>query len=396
VTTGSAARSRAIEQARAELAQRLETRRTELEEAIAARVYAIADPREVADPTYLEGLRASLTAALDYALTALGLGERRAPPVPPVLLVQARMAAQNRVGLDTVMRRYLAGYSLLSEYVIQEAEESMLLTQVSLHRLLKGQAALFDRLLAAISDEHSRAVRSRPMNSEERRRACVERLLAGELVDSSELTYRLDGHHLGLMATGDRAQELMPTLALNLDRRLLAVQIEKEPVWACWLGGRHPLEAERAVRALADMCPQGVAVTVGESGEGLAGWRLSHRQAKAALPIAERGHEPVVRYTDVALLTSMLQDDLLITSLHQCYLQPLDVDGDNGQGLCRTLQAYFACDRNSASTAAALGVTRQTVNNRLRVVEERFGRPLPSCAAELEAALRLAGAGCFT
>ena len=52
-------------------------------------------------------------------------------------------------------------------------------------------------------------------------------------------------------------------------------------------------------------------MTVGEPGEGLVGWRLSHRQAKAALPIAERRGQAILRYADVALLASILRDDLV-------------------------------------------------------------------------------------
>jgi DNA-binding PucR family transcriptional regulator len=85
----------------------------------------------------------------------------------------------------------------------------------------------------------------------------------------------------------------------------------------------------------------------------------------------------------------MLGDDLLTTSLRRLYLAPLSDERDGGAVLRETLRAYFAADRNGASAAAALRVTRQTVNNRLRVIEERLERPLSACATELEAALRL-------
>ena len=49
-----------------------------------------------------------------------------------------------------------------------------------------------------------------------------------------------------------------------------------------------------------------------------------------------------------------------------------------------TLRAYFAAERNISSTAAALGVDRRTVTNRIRAIEELFGRPLKDCATELE------------
>jgi DNA-binding PucR family transcriptional regulator len=72
---------------------------------------------------------------------------------------------------------------------------------------------------------------------------------------------------------------------------------------------------------------------------------------------------------------------------------PLVEDSDRGTVLRETLHAYFATARNTYSTAAALGVSRQTVGNRLRAVEERLGRSLDSCATEVEIALRLEDPG---
>ncbi|HEY4778047.1 MAG TPA: helix-turn-helix domain-containing protein, partial [Solirubrobacterales bacterium] len=132
-----------------------------------------------------------------------------------------------------------------------------------------------------------------------------------------------------------------------------------------------------------------VFVTVGEPGEGPSGWRFSHRQAKAALPIAERRGQAVLRYADVALLASILRDDLVATSLHQLYLEPLERARDGGRVGRETLRAYFASGRNISSTAAALGVDRRTVTNRIRAIEDLFGRPLGDFATELETALRL-------
>jgi DNA-binding PucR family transcriptional regulator len=54
------------------------------------------------------------------------------------------------------------------------------------------------------------------------------------------------------------------------------------------------------------------------------------------------------------------------------------------------MRAYFSTERNISSTAAALGVDRRTVSNRIRAIEELFGRPLSDFATDLETALRLA------
>ena len=54
-----------------------------------------------------------------------------------------------------------------------------------------------------------------------------------------------------------------------------------------------------------------------------------------------------------------------------------------------TLRAYFTTGHNASSAAAALGVARHTVKNRLRTVERTIDRSLHTCLPELEVALRL-------
>jgi PucR C-terminal helix-turn-helix domain/GGDEF-like domain len=371
----------------AELAARLRERLPELEAAVATRVYAISDPHDVADPKYLQGLDAALAAAVDHRLAVLQVGERHAPAVPPVLIAQARLDARVGVSLDTVMRRYFAGNALFGDFLVEEAERAGV-PNSALRRLLGAQATIGDRLLAAVSAEHAREARNRPSSAAERRRDCVKSLLAGELVDHSELGYDLDAHHLGLMARGEGAAQAVSELARRLDRRLLAVCREEEPVWACWLGGRDPLEVEEVVGALREIRPEGILITVGEPGESLSGWRFSHRQAKAALPIAERGAQPVVRYSDVTLLASVLRDDLAVESFRRLYLAPLEARRD-GENLLNAMRAYFQTGRNVSSAAAALGLNRRTLSKRLQAAERVLGRPLDSLAADLEVALSL-------
>lgn len=373
---------------RSAIAVRLRDRLPELQGAVATRIYAISDPRQVADPGYLRGLNEAVGAAIEYRLGVLEGGERQAPDVPAVLLAQARLDARDGVPLDTVLRRYFAGNALFGDFLVEEAERAEV-PSAALRPLLAAQATLGDRLIAAVSAEHAREAKNRPRNAAERRRECVKALLAGELVDHSDLGYDLDAHHLALIAKGDGAEELMRGVAANVDRRLLAVQREEEPILACWLGGVRPLAAEEAVATIAAAAPERVFVTVGEPAEGLAGWRFSHHQAKAALPVAERRGLPVLRYADVAVLASITRDDLLSTSLRRLYLEPLERMRDGGKVARETLRAYFDAERNVSSTAAALGVDRRTVRNRLGGIEELLGRPLTGSLADLEIALRL-------
>jgi PucR C-terminal helix-turn-helix domain/GGDEF-like domain len=369
------------------LSERLSARRAEIEQAVLTRVHAVSDPSEATDPEYVNGLRAAVAAAVAYALAAVELGEERSPPAPPVLLAQARMAARNGVGLDTVLRRYFAGHALVGDYLVEEAERDGL-KGIALQRLLRAQATLFDRLLAAVSEEYAREADSRLGTSEERRAERLERLLAGELLDTSEFAYDFEGFHLGAIASGPGAADALGDLANSLDRRLLLVRYNGDTVWA-WLGSRRRTDPVEIERLVASTWPPRISLAIGEPAENLAGWRLTLLQARAAMPIALRSPEALIHYADVALLASALQDDLLSASLHQLYLAPLEGERDGGETARQTLRAYFAAGRNVSSAAAALGVSRQAVNSRLRAIEERLGRSLGGCATELEVALHM-------
>ncbi len=366
------------------LATRLAHRRVEIEAAALVRVRSIADPVEVTDPAYLDGLGQAVTAAIDYALAAVECSEEQAPPIPTILLSQARLAARNSVPLETVMRRYLAGYTLLGDYLVGEAGDEE--GELSLQSTLRVQASLFDRLLAAVSQEYNLEQPRRPASAEERRGELARRLLAGESADPTGLCYDLDARHLGIVASGAEAPTVLRRLATALDCRLLLVRRGESDFWA-WLGSRREVDPELVRDQLSTDSPDRSRVALGEPGEGLAGWRLTHRQAAAAMPVALRGDGGVTRFREVALLAAVLTDDLLAASLRELYLAPLEDEG--GEVLLETLQAYFATERNVSSAAAMLGISRQAAAKRLGAAERRLGRPLGACGIELEAALRL-------
>jgi PucR C-terminal helix-turn-helix domain/GGDEF-like domain len=375
------------------LGARLHARAPELEAGLANLVEGTADARELSDPgylDYLDSLRATRTTVLAYAVEVIRSGERHAAEIPAAVLTSARLAARCDVALDAVLRRYSAGNTLCADVLLEEAERAHV-SSSDLRRLLHRQATLSDRLLEAVSEEYAREAQSRPTTTAEWRREHIRALLSGRQPSGElELDYDLGGNHLALMARGVSALEAVRALAQKLDRRLLADRLVEEPVWACWLGGRSSLAPEQVLRTLDDSPALPIVLGLGERGEGITGWRLSYRQAKAALSIAERQGRSILRYADVAVLASVLRDDLGSVSLRRLYLEPLESARDGGKVARETLRAYFATQRNVSSTAAVLGVDRRTVTNRLRAVEDLFGRPLQDFATDLETALQLA------
>jgi hypothetical protein len=370
---------------RQQLVERLQARREEIEGELLTRVHAV---QEVPHSAYADGLRAAVSAGLDYALAGIETGEAEPGPVPVELLAQVRLAVREQVGLDTVLRRYLLSHTVIGDFVMSEAEEIERLDHEDLQRLLRVQATLVDRLIAAIAEEYRRLEQARIRTTEQRRATRVKQLLAGDLVDPAPLRYDLGLHHVGLVAAGPGAREVLRHITTSLDCQRLSVSTGLEGFWA-WIGSEAVPPVQRVLELACVAMSPDVAVAIGEAGQGLAGWRLTHRQAEAGLAVASQGPNAVVRYAEVALLATALRDDVLASTLRRDYLEPLSQSSDGGVVLRRTLRAYFAAGRNASSASAELGITRQTVNERLGRAEERLGRSIDRCLPELDTALRL-------
>jgi hypothetical protein len=395
---------------RRSVVKRLRARRDELVEVIFARVrgdeFGVVGAQ---DAEYLAGLGAAVAAAVEYVLTGIERGAEEVGPIPPAVCEQARRAARIGVSLDTVLRRYVVGHSVLEEFIMEEADRggetdwTPSTQREALREALRAQASVLDLLLATITSEYGDELQHAGRSPEQRRAELIKRLLDGETLERPELDYELDAWHLGVIATGAGAAQAVRALAAGLDRRLLSVaRDEQRRVWA-WLGGAERFAAGDVERIVSEMparagddprpqrpAPTGVVLATGEPARGLAGWRLTHQQAQAALVVALRRPRPLTRYGDVALLATALKDEPLANSLLDIYLAPLEDARGGGQVLRETLRAYLDAERSVSSAAAALGVVRKTVESRLRTVEERLGRTLHPCPAELEVALLLA------
>jgi hypothetical protein len=286
------------------------------------------------------------------------------------------------------LRRYFAGHTLIDDFIVVAADREELVGPADLKRLLRSQAAIVDRLLAEVSKAYTEEAGRRPQSAERRRAERIERLLGGEALDTAGLGYDFEGSHLGLLAFGEGADQAIAGLARSLDARALTLRREEGIHWA-WLGSRRRLDPQELKALATRELPAKLTLAIGEPGEGISAWRLTHRQAREALSVALRSGEAVERYAEVALLASALQDDLLRIALRELYLAPLEAERDGGAVLRETLRAYFAAERTTTSTAEIVGVTRKTVTARMNRVEQRLGRPIDVCAAELEIALRL-------
>jgi PucR C-terminal helix-turn-helix domain len=369
-------------------ADRLRARRAEVYEAVIHRALSVAPPTGAEAPGYVEGLRDAIPAAVEHAFDAIEFGEERAGPTPTAIFLQAAASARSEVGLEVVLRRYASGYSTLSDFLHQEAQR-LPGGGPEYAAMQRGLTGLFDRFVAEVSEVYRREEAKALPSPHQRRLERIRRLLAGELVDPEGLDYPLDGHHLAGLLAGVDAETVASGLASELDRRLLVAE-KSTAGCAVWFGGGRPFSEEEFERMTEHLVNKVTGVSLGEPGESVVGWRRSRRQAEVAQLIAERTAGGVVRYREVALVAAAVRDPDLSRFLIDTYVEPL---GGHQSALGRTMVALLGVSGNASSAAARLGVSRHTVASRTRTVEERLGRPLGTCAAQLETALRLAELG---
>jgi hypothetical protein len=370
---------------RTALAARLQERRPEIEKTILS---AITESANLGGDIVRAGLRVALADALDRALeeveTGGGQGERASDfELPPSLFRQVRLAARSGVGLDTTLRRFVAAGATLGEFVLQEARA---LPDFALATLQREQGVLLDRTLATVAEIYRRVEQERgPANISLAER--IQRILAGDPEAAEGYSYPFGGWHLAAIARGSGAENALRSIAAESDLTLLALPREGELIWA-WFGGHGRINAVGLLRIASGLLPENVSLVTGESHRGLDGWRLSHREARAALRVMLLRPGKVIQSSSVILLSALLGNSVLTELIRDIYLRPLEA-GDAGVRMRRTLRAYIDTGFNAASTSATLGIDRSTVQRHLRRAEELLGRHLNSCIAELKLALEL-------
>ena len=304
---------------------------------------------------------------------------RRARSLPQVL----RSGFVTQRVLIGAFRRELAGQAVDAVAAIALLEQAEL-------RL----GGYFDDRCLRIVAQCARATRPAG-DAAARRLELVGRLLAGGMADSASLGYELLLHHVGVVAWGAAPADAVLSLADATGRRGFVVPLGADRAWG-WLGGVTGLtpEEERTIERFAP--GDGSAVALGDCLPGSSGFRTSHRQACEAERIARRRLLPVCRYHEVALEALALRDEDAARTFVDRELGVLSADtgGASGAaGLSRldreTLAAYFGAGLRYSGAAALLGVTDETVSNRLRRIEDRLGVSVVQRHAELQAALRL-------
>jgi len=288
-TSGSDRKARndhaaSVTHARRVLAEYLDQHRLAIEDELRNRAESVADTSAVTDPEYVAGLRGSIGAGLDYALSPLTCSEQHLPDVPAVILTQARLAARNGVRLEAIMRRCSAYRTVIKKVSIEVAVTLGLVGVIDLSGLIRAEGALFERLMEKVAETYT-SEESWATSRDMRQFSLVRRLLAGEDVDTSELGYELSVFHIAAIVRGTGSSSVVKGLASALDCVVLTVKNGDGATWA-WLGRREPPPIGQIEELIAGVWPSSVNLALGEPNPGLDGWRRSHRQAAAAFPVA--------------------------------------------------------------------------------------------------------------
>lgn len=381
ITSGTALAGSAKRRAVAVGVQR---QRASLEQVAISRLRRIGSETLAEEGDYFRGLQLALTSAVDFGLQHIELARA---PVPEPILAQVRLAARREVAVGIVLRRCVSAYSLFLNYLMEEADRCSL-TQSEARALRDTQASAFDALMAEVMVEYELESGPQVQSLESRVLHRLKRVLDGDVVGLGDLGYPFGSYNLAIVARGVGVEQRLRRTARRVDRAVLTTRVGGEVLWG-WLGGQRAfsIEEHRVISALIQA--EGSTVALGEPCVGLEGWRLSHRQARAALRVADGSSESFVRYADVAVIASAQQDHLFALSLREIYLTPLAGGRDGGAKLLATLRAYIDAGRNVSSAAAALGVSRRTVTKRIQEVEDRLGRPISAAIPALDTALRL-------
>ncbi len=369
---------------RSELIAVLESRRSEIAEALVARL-SNTDLGFDQDADFTNWLRLAAPEAVSGMVAALEEGDRWSGTLPPAIVAQIQFAARQGASLESVLRGFSIVGTVFFEFFAKRIGE-LPYADDALRYTANWQSWNQDLMMNAFAVEYTKEVERLERLPNHQLVKQVKRLLEGGSGEYADLDYRLDACHVGLIAAGAKAELACRSLAERLGSDLLFLPDDDDMAWA-WLGAPRQIGFSE-LESLVDADAGSPSLAAGEPRVGLEGWRLTHREAQAALGVALLEGPGLTRYSDVTLLANALSNEAAGRSLIDRYIEPLDRHRD-GERLKTTVRAYLDLDCNAASAASALGVNRHTVQRRLKRVEDAVGEPLSTRRPELDVALRL-------
>jgi len=329
-------------------------------------------------------------------------GTRAEPPV--AALEHARHMAAHGVSINATLRFYRLGHAWFWNLWV-DALGTQIADGVRLAAVLQETSAVsfayLDEISTAVSVELLAERDRRVRRLTAQREDLIVRILAGETVDAARaertLGFAFSARHLAFICwtEGDPA-DLERTAAafaalLASGRPLLVAHGGAE------IAGWQQLDTDasgavaRAVAAAAEL-PPGARIAVGTAGLGVEGFRAGHedaRQAQRCARIAGPRAAAITSFEDIRFVDLLSRDLPAARAFVAAELGGLATGDERSEALRGFLRVLLEKEGDATATAAALGVHRNTVRQRLARAEDLRGRPVTQNGAELRAALAL-------
>jgi DNA-binding PucR family transcriptional regulator len=322
--------------------------------------------------------------------------------VPAAAAEYARRFAQRDLSLEALLRAYRLGEHDVVQRCVALLEGLDLGTTAALRaasELSRRVHRYIDRTIEALIDIYEDERRRWHGLAGAARAATLRMVLdSGEMdVAAAEesLGISLRGHHRAAVLWCPGGTTRMEEVQRDLHRVVVATPLSTlvDPgcLWAWWSGTSRPPVDAASFETLLGAHP-GLRIALGGVGDGLAGFRISHREARRARAVAEMapdGPPPLTEYDDVGLAALLSEHLDVLRAWVARTLGDLAADDENPARLRATLEAYLGADGSSGEAAARLHLHKNTVLYRVRRAEEQLGRPLQGHRLDVEVALML-------
>lgn len=377
-------------------------------EIVVPRCVSIAFPEHLNDDNFLQRLSCSVRANA-HALRSVIAGELRLHEVYlEEVLELAAMQAQLQVPQKAIHRSYrISFFTMLeawSEHIGRAAVENGIdAAEARRAEKLLTQTVLSyqDFIASQVADTYTRDYELLSRSRAHMRRNLVRDLLTTDeatvsAFDAGILSYELGDWHIAVLlsATPEKAAtHLAARLRASSSCRATLVYPLTLTSTVIWLGRIGPWNDDASERIRKELEAEGIVASIGESQQGIAGFRDSLAQARDAERIraawGARSPRCCLRFADVALEVLLLQNHDLAAAFVRRELGQLAADTAEAERLRDTIEAS---SRLGSHVAAAdhLQLHEHTVRNRLAKAEAILGRPISSRSTEIQVAVRLA------
>lgn len=359
------------------------------------------------DPRVRELLVATVQ---DTVVAGLTVFRTRSPSLgvsaPPAGLELARRLAQRGVPISIVLRAYRLGQAAFQQELISRiAARSTSAAEVAAAAARDLSSVAFS-VIDSISEEVVAAYQAERDDWLRQRNAArlarVTSLLSTRATAVEDLEtalgYDLAVWHVGAVFWCEPAvdeplrlgalerQVSRVAAALGCSRGPLVVAADASTLWVWFPTSAAPVETITAAVAEADTY-----AAVGDPASGLEGFRRTHQQARQGQTIAVAADSASrLRVTAPSLLGPLALlafDPSDAAAWVQSVLGELADDDDAHARLRETIWAYLSSGSSLAAAAAELHLHKNTIQYRIRKVEEARGRPLHDGRVDVEVAL---------